>query len=155
MPKTKTRSTAKKRAVRASGRRADGAAAGLKRPHSNRRKKKTEYSCVMEEGRISHVLVPIEDYERMIETEMVETAVKRAGEADEVFVDADELALELAGKRIAAARKAAGLTQKQLGARLKIPQSQVSRIEHHPDHTTVRTLKRMAKALGVHVSNLL
>ncbi len=71
------------------------------------------------------------------------------------WVDADQFALELAGQRIARARKAAGLTQKQLGDRLKLPQSQISRIERNPDHTTVRTIRKLAQALGVDVSALL
>jgi transcriptional regulator with XRE-family HTH domain len=45
--------------------------------------------------------------------------------------------------------------QKQLTAKLKMPQSQISRIERNPNHTTVRTLKRIAKALGVEVSALI
>ncbi|HOJ75383.1 MAG TPA: helix-turn-helix transcriptional regulator [Phycisphaerae bacterium] len=53
---------------------------------------------------------------------------------------------ELAGERIAAARKRAGLTQQQLAARLRVPQSQVSRIERNPEATTVRTLKKIARA---------
>ena len=71
------------------------------------------------------------------------------------WVDADQFALELAGQRIARARKAAGLTQKQLGDKLKLPQSQISRIERNPDHTTVRTIRKLAQALGVDVSALL
>ncbi len=59
------------------------------------------------------------------------------------------------GQRIAKARKAAGITQKQLGDRLRIPQSQISRIERKPDHTTVRTLKRIARALNVSVRSLI
>ncbi|HKQ47016.1 MAG TPA: helix-turn-helix transcriptional regulator [Phycisphaerae bacterium] len=55
---------------------------------------------------------------------------------------------------IAKARKAAGLTQAELAARLKLPQSQISRIERNPDRTTIRTLKRIAKSLGVDVSAL-
>lgn len=62
---------------------------------------------------------------------------------------------QLAGEQIAAARKAVGLTQKQLAQRLKLPQSQISRIERHPDHITIRTLKRVAKALRVDVSALI
>ena len=86
---------------------------------------------------------------------MVENAVsKLEGKAVE-WVDADEFGLELAVRRVAQARKAAGLTQKQLGDRLKLPQSQISRIERNPDHTTVRTLKRIARALGLDVSALI
>jgi ribosome-binding protein aMBF1 (putative translation factor) len=70
------------------------------------------------------------------------------------WLDADDLALDLAADRISRARKAAGGTQKQLAGKLGIPQSQISRIEHNPDRSTLRTLKRLAKALGVDVSKL-
>jgi transcriptional regulator with XRE-family HTH domain len=46
------------------------------------------------------------------------------------------------------------LSQTQLGAKLNLPQSQISRIERNPDHTTLRTLKRVARALGVDVRAL-
>ena len=71
------------------------------------------------------------------------------------WVDADQLGLALAGERIAEARRAKGVTQKELGAKLGIPQSQISRIERNPDSTTVRTLKRIARALGVDVRALI
>ena len=82
---------------------------------------------------------------------MAQRAIAQIEAGDDDFVDADDFARELAVERIVEARKAAGLTQKQLGARLGIPQSQISRIERHPDRTTVRTLKRLAKALKVDV----
>jgi ribosome-binding protein aMBF1 (putative translation factor) len=87
--------------------------------------------------------------------DMAEHAVAQIERGDEDFVDADDLAIELAAERLARARKAAGLTQKQLGAKLNLPQSQISRIERNPDRTTVRTLKRIARALGVDVSALI
>ena len=85
---------------------------------------------------------------------MAAHAIAQIERGDEDFVDADDFALELAAERVARARKAAGLTQKQLGDKLKLPQSQISRIERNPDRTTVRTLKRIARALGVDVSAL-
>jgi HTH-type transcriptional regulator/antitoxin HipB len=110
---------------------------------------------VVRDGRVSHVLVPIAEYERMIESDMIDTAIRRLGDPQDQWVEAGQAAMELAGQRIAQARKAAGLTQKQLGDKLKLPQSQISRIERNPDHTTVRTLKRVAHALGVDVAALL
>ena len=100
------------------------------------------------------MLLPIQEYEELVKMSMAAHAIAQIESGDDDFVDADEFFLELAGERIAKARKAAGLTQKQLGERLKIPQSQISRIERNPDHTTVRTLKRIARALGVNVSAL-
>lgn len=106
---------------------------------------------VVENGRPTHVVVPIDRYERLIKSEMVQRAIAQIEAGDDDFVDAADFARELAVDRIVEARKAAGLTQKQLGAKLRIPQSQISRIERHPDRTTVRTLKRLAKALKVDV----
>lgn len=53
------------------------------------------------------------------------------------------------------ARKALGWSQAELGKRVGIPQSQISRIECHPDATTIRSLKRLAAALGVSVLSLI
>ncbi|MCH7592339.1 MAG: helix-turn-helix transcriptional regulator [Planctomycetes bacterium] len=85
---------------------------------------------------------------------MVARAVAQIESGDDDFVDANDFALVVAAERIAKARKAKGLTQKQLGEKLNLPQSQISRIERNPDHTTVRTLKRIARALGVDVAAL-
>ena len=87
---------------------------------------------------------------------MIEETISRlAADSKTNWVDADDLALDLAADRIAKARKAAGLTQKQLADKLGLPQSQISRIERNPDRTTVRTLRRLAQALNVDVSKLL
>ena len=112
------------------------------------------YPYVLRDGEPAYVLVPIQEYEELVKMSMAARAIARTEDRDDDFVDADEFFLELAGEQIAKARKAAGLTQKQLGAKLKIPQSQISRIERNPDRTTVRTLKRIARALGVNVQTL-
>ncbi len=113
-----------------------------------------EHSYIVENGRTAYVLVPIDEYEELIKASMVQRAIAQIESGDNDFVDADDFALELAAERIAKARKAKGLTQKQLGEKLNLPQSQISRIERNPDRTTVRTLKRIARALGVDVSSL-
>ena len=109
---------------------------------------------VVDNGRPTHVLVPIHEYEELIKSGMVARAVAQIESGDDDFVDANDFALVVAAERIAQARKAKGLTQKQLGEKLNLPQSQISRIERNPDHTTVRTLKRIARALGVDVAAL-
>lgn len=96
-------------------------------------------------------MVPVEEYEAFVIHEMAVNAVRKLDDPTTEWTDAGDFALELAGEEIAHARKAQGLTQKQLGAKLGIPQSQVSRIERNPDRTTVRTLKRLAKALNVDI----
>jgi transcriptional regulator with XRE-family HTH domain len=67
----------------------------------------------------------------------------------------EEVLTEFAAPKIAAAREKHGLTQKQLGAKLGMPQSQISRLEKHPESVTYRTLQRVAKALGVKVTDLI
>jgi UDP-N-acetylglucosamine 1-carboxyvinyltransferase len=99
--------------------------------------------------------VPVDEYERLIAASMAEHAAASLEDDKTEWVDADTVARELARDRIVGARKAAGLTQKQLGDKLGLPQSQISRIERQPDRTTVRTLKRVARALGVDVGALL
>ncbi len=102
----------------------------------------------------AYVLIPLDQYEMLSKSDVLNRALDRLADRGEPVVDGDEFALELAAGRIARARKEAGLTQAQLAARLKLPQSQISRIERNPDHTTVRTLKKIARALGVDISAL-
>jgi len=100
----------------------------------------------------THVVVPVEEYERLVKAEMTLHAIAQIeNEKDEDFIDADDFAIELATESVVKARKAAGLTQAQLAKKLGMPQSQISRIERNPDRTTVRTLKKIAKALRVDV----
>ncbi len=109
----------------------------------------------MDGDRPTHVLVPVDVYEDMLKASMVESAVSKLNDPEAKWVDADAFGRKLAGEQVARARRSKGLTQKQLGAKLGIPQSQISRIERNRDHTTVRTLKRVAKALGVDVRALI
>ena len=113
------------------------------------------HPVLMNGNRATHVLVPVREYDRLIKAEMAVSAARKLEDPAVQWVDADDLALELAGRRIAEARRAKGLTQKQLGDKLKLPQSQISRIERNPDRSTVRTLKRIARALGVNVRALI
>ncbi len=111
---------------------------------------------VDDHNRTTAVVIPIEDYERFLKADMARVAVQRLENTpDADWIDAGDFALEVAAEQIVAARERAGLTQKQLGKKLGLPQSMISRIERNPDRTTVRTLKRVAKALGVRVSTLI
>ena len=112
---------------------------------------------VDDNGQTTHVLLPYAEYERLQEqltlAEMAAVAIARIHDGKpEDFVDADDVAIEFARDEIVAARKKAKLTQKQLGEKIGMPQSQISRIERNPDRTHVRTLKKLAKALNVDVS---
>ncbi len=110
---------------------------------------------VVVDGEPTHVVLTVEEYDRLMDKVMAISALNKLNDPDTQYIDAWEAGRKLAAERLAEARKAAGLTQKQLGEKLGLPQSQISRIERNPDHTTVRTMKRIAKALGVNVSALL
>lgn len=142
---TRTGSAAK---ARRGGDRA-GRANGRSRPNAPPR---VDHGVLMVNGSPAYVLVPVEEYERLILAEAYRDAA-RVLDADRdnpaAWEDSDQFALELAGSWIAEARKNKGWTQVQLARKLGVPQSQVSRIERRPDHTTMRTLKRVARALGV------
>lgn len=109
----------------------------------------------MRNNRPTHVLVPIDEYEELVNGAEVQQVVARLEDPTARWVPARTAAVEFAGSWIAAARQQAGLTQKQLAERVGVPQSQISRIEKHPDHTTLRTMKRIAAALGLDVAALL
>ncbi len=156
---TANKATSKRgrRPVTASGNNRRPAGKTRERSRSGRavvKKPEAAHPYVISDGRPAYVLVPIDEYESMVKRSMADAAIEQVERGDDDFVDADELALELAAERIAAARKAKGWTQTQLGLKLKLPQSQISRIERNPDRTTIRTLKRLARALGVDVSAL-
>ncbi len=70
---------------------------------------------------------------------------------DAVWYDAWEVLAEFEVLKLFAARKAKGLTQKQLGEKLGVPQSRISYIEKHPTTISVGLLMQMAEALGVRV----
>ncbi len=97
------------------------------------------------------VIVPKEDYERLVQIAEERELVGILENPNTKWLDWDECKLKLAGKSIAEARKEKGLTQAQVARKLGLPQSQISRIERNPDHSTLRTLKRIARALRVDV----
>jgi len=71
-------------------------------------------------------------------------------EFDEVY-DATRLALEV-GERVRDAREVAGLTQRDLAARMGTSQAAVARLEAGGTGATLTTLQKVASALGLVVS---
>jgi DNA-binding XRE family transcriptional regulator len=100
-------------------------------------------------------MVPLNEYERLSRAVEAQELLARLQDPQVKWVDARDAFAQIAGSWIAQARKRAGLTQSQLAERVGVPQSQISRIERNPDRTTVRTMKRVAAALGVEVAELL
>jgi len=78
-------------------------------------------------------------------------STKVLNDPDAVWHDAWEVLAEFEVLQLFAARKAKGLTQKQLGEKLGVPQSRISYIEKHPTSISVGLLMQMADALGVRV----
>jgi ribosome-binding protein aMBF1 (putative translation factor) len=116
----------------------------------------TDFPSVLDSaGARTHVLVPVDRFNQLSDAERALRAMEALESDSSEWIDADTSALRLAGSRLRRARIAKGLTQKQLAERLRIPQSQVSRIEREPDRSTLRTLKRIAKALGVDIRALI
>ncbi len=62
--------------------------------------------------------------------------------------DANDVLPEILAEGLATTRKQLGITQSELGKRVGLPQSRISKIESNPDAITVRLLKRIAAALA-------
>ena len=106
------------------------------------------------DGKATHAVIPYADYVQIIAGEMARRGEAKLDDPSYEWLTMEEALTELAAPCIAAARAKKGLTQKQLGAKLGVPQSQISRLEKHPESVTYRTLQRVAKALGMKVAEL-
>jgi ribosome-binding protein aMBF1 (putative translation factor) len=111
--------------------------------------------CLVDRGRVTHVLVPRKEYEDLMRSRLATDVAEQFSREGFEGIDLDSAALKLAASRVAQVRQQKGLTQMALSKKLGIPQSQLSRIEKNPERSTVRTLKRIARALGVDVTDLL
>lgn len=100
-------------------------------------------------------MVPVDEYERMELAQLAAEAMAALQDPKTKWVDYDAVKLQWAGQRIAEARKARGWSQAELGKRMGLAQTQISRIERNPDSSTLRTLKKVAAALGVDVRGLI
>ena len=76
-----------------------------------------------------------------------EERAKDPGMEARVNVLVEELRLQA---KLHAARKAAGLTQKQVADRMNVNRSFVSKLENHPQNMKLSTFQRYAKAVGMH-----
>ena len=110
---------------------------------------------VYRNNRATHVLLTVNEYEQLLSAAEAQELIGMLEDPTTKWIPAERAALEFAGDSIAEARKRAGLTQKQLADRMGVPQSQISRIEKHPDRTTMRTMKRIAAALEINISALM
>ena len=126
-----------------------------RRSYSRRRVSPGATTFITRGNEVTHAVIPVAEYEKLISERKAieETAVLE--DSDGPWIPLEDVVAHAVMHDIVKARKKAGLTQAQLAAKVKMPQSQISRIESNPDRTTVRTLKKIAKALGVDVRYLL
>ena len=110
---------------------------------------------VIRNNRATHVLLTVDEYENLMNAAEAQELIAKLNDPSTKWIPAEQAFVQIAGSWIADARKKAGLTQKQLADKMGMPQSQISRIEKHPDRTTLRTMKRVAAALEIDISALL
>jgi DNA-binding XRE family transcriptional regulator len=109
------------------------------------------YPTVTNNGQVTHVMVPIAEFEKMKgsagaapSSSDIDEAVRTLNDATESWHDADAVLASLLRDGLASVRKAHGLTQQELARALDLSQPQVSRLEKSLDGATVRMLRRLA-----------
>ncbi|MFZ4573118.1 MAG: helix-turn-helix domain-containing protein [Phycisphaerales bacterium] len=115
------------------------------------------HPCVMQNGQPTAVIVPIDEYNRLLDAATVraaERAQRVLADSAAEWTDVDEALRSAGASRIAAARKAAGLTQKQLAAKVGVDQAQISRLERHPERSSLSFIMKVAAAIGVPTARL-
>ncbi len=138
-----------------------------------------QHPIIQSHGVATHVVVPIEEYRALVavfeglsgdaaslhaRTATAPTNAPTAGPTDAdvdaaiaawnnpatQWHDADEVLREILTNGVAAARKARGLSQADLGATLNASQSSISRLEKNPDAASIGQLKQIAALLASH-----
>jgi len=107
----------------------------------------------------SMVAIPVEVWERIVEELEDSAAASQAraimADARDPIIPLEEGRRELFDNHIKRVRKRKGLTQVQLAKKLGISQGRVSEIEHLDYRPTIKTYRRVAKALGVDITELI
>ncbi len=113
----------------------------------------------MEVEGVSMVAIPVELWERIVEEFEDAAAASRAkaimADASDPIISLEESRKELFDNHIKRVRKRKRMTQVQLAKKLGISQGRVSEIEHLDYRPTIKTYRRVAKALGVDITELL
>ena len=101
------------------------------------------------------VLMAEKDYDQLLDALDVLEAERILADPKERYYTWDEVKSELIANRIAEIRKHKRVSQQELARRLKVKQSTVSRMEKKNANLTLATLRKVAKALGCSVHELL
>lgn len=115
-------------------------------------------AMVQSDGVVTHVLVPVQAYERLTGTSVealmppsdadVDAAIAMLKNPATTWHDADEVFQSLVREGIEHVRRGSGLSQTELGDRIGLSQPQVSRLEKKPENATLGMLRKIAAALG-------
>lgn len=116
------------------------------------------FATVQTNGVVTHVLVPVRDYERLTGTSAkaltppseqdIDAAIATFESPATVWHDANEVFQSLVLEGIEHVRRGSGLNQTELGKRVGLSQSQISRLESDPENATLGMLRKIAAALG-------
>lgn len=116
------------------------------------------FATVQANGVVTHVLVPVRDYERLTGTsaraltppseEDIDAAIAVFENPKTVWHDANDVFQSLVLEGIEHVRRGSGMSQTELGERIGLSQPQVSRLESKPENATLGMLKKIAAALG-------
>lgn len=124
--------------------------------------KTTRHAQIVSDGQTTHVMVPAAEYERLIaaaEERALDDALRIANDPKSEWVEGEPVLREVRQRilhiELTRARKARGLTQRALGEKLGVPQSQISRIERHPERSSLAMLQRIAAALNMDLRQLI
>ena len=106
-----------------------------------------QHPIIQSHGVATHVVVPIEEYRALV---AVFEGLSGDAASLHARTAADEVLREILTNGVAAARKARGLSQADLGATLNASQSSISRLEKNPDAASIGQLKQIAALLASH-----
>ena len=96
-----------------------------------------------------------DEYDRLLDVVDAVEAERIAKDPKDRILTWDEIKEEFIVNRIAEIREQMGISQKELARLLKVRQSTVSRMERENANLTLSTLRRVAKALGCSVHQLI
>ncbi|HZW11321.1 MAG TPA: helix-turn-helix domain-containing protein [Phycisphaerales bacterium] len=118
------------------------------------------FPIVQRDGVVTHVLVPVEEFHRLVgerdripaapSDAEIDEAMRVLDDAETEWHDADEVLWRVLREGLAPMRKRQGLTQEQLAAALGMSQPQVSRLESNLEGVPIRVLRRVVEALMEH-----
>jgi DNA-binding XRE family transcriptional regulator len=124
----------------------------------------TGFPTVVSDGHVTHVIVPVEEYNRLCEESRagaappsptcgfsgreIDEAIATLASPETQWHDAEDVVLDILRDGIAPVRKRLGLTQEQLATRIGLSQSRVSRLEGASEDVTIAVLRRIATVVA-------